>query len=287
MTNRKLLQRVSLASLVAVASIPAFMACGGASGSGAATPSASAPPGYGPPPPGYGQAPPGYPQQQQPAQYPQQTYPQQQPVAQQPGAYPAPGNGYPQQPAPAQQGAPPGATAVSPSPAPAASAPTAPLGSVFTTDPNQLAQLFAQAAAAGQAMLQQPGQVPGDPVELGLAAAALVHAKGEQLQGQIAKATLQEGGHNEFMVTMQPGTCYTIIGFSPPGQVKNVDLHLLAPPFYNVLAGQDTTDNNAAFIGSTPNPMCPVIPLPLQYKVDITARSGSGAVGVGVYTKGK
>ena len=89
------------------------------------------------------------------------------------------------------------------------------------------------------------------------------------------------------MVTMQPGTCYTIIGFSPPGQVKNVDLHLLAPPFYNVLAGQDTTDNNTAYIGSTPNPMCPLIPLPLQYKVDITARTGSGNVGVGVYTKSK
>lgn len=297
MTNRKLLQRASFAALAATASIPAFVACSGASGStsGAGAPSASVggapPPGYGPAPQGYGQAPAGYPQQPQPGPYPQQQqqqpYPQQQaPVAQQPGAYPAPAATYPQQPAPAQASAPPGATAV-PAPAPAASAPTAPLASVLTTDPNQLAALFAQAAAAGQAMLQQPGQVPGDPVELGLAAAALVHAKGEQLQGQIAKANLQEGGHNEFMVTMQPGTCYTIIGFSPAGQIKNVDLHLLAPPFYTFLAGQDTTDNNAAFIGSTPNPMCPVIPLPLQYKVDITARAGSGAVGVGVYTKSK
>ncbi|HEY2516645.1 MAG TPA: hypothetical protein VGI39_37500, partial [Polyangiaceae bacterium] len=106
-------------------------------------------------------------------------------------------------------------------------------------------------------------------------------------QGQIAKGTLQEGGHLEFMVTMQPGNCYTIIGFSPLGQVKNVDLHLLAPPFYNMLAGQDVSDNNTPTIGSTPNAMCPVIPLPLQYKVDITARTGSGNVGVQVYSKAK
>jgi hypothetical protein len=283
MTNRiHMVQRLSLVALVAAASVPAFVACGGGSSTapGAASPSASVGM-QGAPPQGYGAAPQGYPQQ------PQAGYPQQQP----PGAYPqqpAPGyaqqpppqGAYPQQPAPQQ--VPPGATAAG-----TAAAPAAPLGSVTTTDPNQLAALFAQAAAAGQAMLQQPGQVPGDPTELGLAAAAATHAKGEQLQGQLAKATLQEGGHNAFMVTMQPGTCYTIIGFSPAGQVKNVDLHLLAPPFYNVLAGQDTTDNNQAFIGSTPNPMCPVIPLPLQYKVDITARTGSGNVAVGVYTKSK
>jgi hypothetical protein len=158
---------------------------------------------------------------------------------------------------------------------------------VVTTDPNQLATLFAQAAAAGQAMLQTPGAVPGDPVELGIKAAAMKHAAGEQPVGQIAKGTLQEGGHQEFMVTMQPGSCYTIVGFSPPGQIKNVDLHLLAPPFYNFLAGQDVTDNNVPTIGSTPSPMCPIIPVPLQYKVDITARTGSGNVGVQVFSKTK
>jgi hypothetical protein len=236
---------------------------------------------------GYGQAPvAGYPQQQQPpagyaqpSQPPPAGYPQQPPpgAAQQPTAA-----GYPQQPAQQQPGVPPGATAAG-----SATPQPGPLGSVLTTDPNQLASIFASAAAAGQALLQPPGQVPGDPVELGLAAAAATHAKGEQIQGQIAKANLQEGGHNAFMVTMQPGTCYTIIGFSPAGQIKNVDLHLLAPPFYNFLAGQDTTDNNSAVIGSTPNPMCPVIPLPLQYKVDIAARTGSGNVGVAVYSKSK
>jgi hypothetical protein len=285
MTNRsQIIQRLSLVALAGAASIPAFVACGPAAGSGtgAASPSASVGMQGAPP----GAAPAGYPQQPPPAGYAQQPqpggYPQQQPAA----GYPQqpPPAGYAQQPQPAQQqpGVPPGATAAG-----AATAPPGPLGSVLTTDPNQLAGIFASAAAAGQALLQQPGAVPGDPVELGLQAAALTHAKGEQLQGQIAKANLQEGGHNAFMVTMQPGTCYTIIGFSPAGQIKNVDLHLLAPPFYNVLAGQDTTDNNSAYIGGSPSPMCPVIPLPLQYKVDIAARTGSGNVGVAIYTKSK
>jgi hypothetical protein len=291
-TRSQTLQRLSLGALAAAASIPAFVACAGTggSGSGAAAPSASAgvataPPGATPAgATGYGQAPAGYPQQQPPPGYgqpPPAAYPQQPPTGGAPQTPPP--AGYPQQPTAQQPGVPPGATAA----ASASAAPAGPLGSILTTDPNQLAAIFAQAAAAGSAMLQTPGQVPGDPVELGLAASAALHAKGMTMQGQIAKANLQEGGHNAFMVTMQPGTCYTIIGFSPPGQVKNVDLHLLAPPFYNMLAGQDTTDNNQAFIGSTPNPMCPIIPLPLQYKVDIAARTGSGNVGVAVYTKAK
>ena len=140
--------------------------------------------------------------------------------------------------------------------------------------------------------MQAPGSVPGDPVELGLKAASLKHASGEQPQGQIAKGTLQEGAHQEFMVTMQPGTCYTIIGYSPLGQVKDLDLYLLAPPFYNPaipggVAGQDTTHDNTPTVGGSPHPMCPVIPLPLQYKVDIVARSGSGNVGVQVFSKPK
>jgi hypothetical protein len=107
-----------------------------------------------------------------------------------------------------------------------------------------------------------------------------------QPEGQVAKGQLTEGGqHLDFMVTMQPGKCYTIIGCS--ATVKNVDLTLLTPPLYNMLAGQDTTDNNMPVVGGTPNPMCPVIPLPLTYKVDIAARSGSGNVGVQVYSKAK
>jgi len=274
MTNRnQMVKRCSLVALVAAASVPglvASVACGGSNnpGQGAAAPSASY--GY-----GYPQQQQGYPQQG----YPQQGYPQQQQgYPQQQQGYPQQQPGYPQQQPtqPGQPGAQPGG------------APAAPLGSVVTTDPNALAQLFAQAAQAGQAVLQNPGAVAGDPVDACLTAAQLKHAQGEAAEGQVAKGQLQEGGqHLSFMVTMQPGKCYTIIGCSPLGQVKNLDLNVLAPPFYNVMAGQDTTDNNMPVVGSTPHPMCPVIPLPLQYKVDIAARTGSGNVGVQVYSKNR
>jgi hypothetical protein len=103
----------------------------------------------------------------------------------------------------------------------------------------------------------------------------------------MAKGNLAEGGHLEFLVPMQAGKCYTIVGFSPPGQVKNLDLNVLAPPFYNVLSGQDSSDDNTPVVGKGSQPMCPIIPLPVQYKVDILARKGAGNVGVRVYSKTK
>jgi hypothetical protein len=123
--------------------------------------------------------------------------------------------------------------------------------------------------------------------DAGIKALALNAASGMNAEGQEATGTLQEGGHLSFMVPMQGGKCYTLIGFSPPGQIKNVDLNLLAPPFYNVLAGQDTSDDNAPIIGKAPKPMCPIVPVALNYKVDIVARSGSGSVAVQLYSKSK
>jgi hypothetical protein len=163
---------------------------------------------------------------------------------------------------------------------------------VNLTDPNALAALFQQAVSALPAQLSAPGAIPGDPVELGLKAAATKYAAGEQPEGQIAKAQLQQGGqHFSFTYTLNAGTCYTVVGYSPPGQVQDLDLYLLAPPFYNPaipggIAGQDTTHNNTPTVGAAPHPLCPVIP-GLAYKVDISARQGSGNIGVQIFSKPK
>jgi hypothetical protein len=276
-TRTQILQRVSLVALVAAASIPAMIACGGSAATtpGATAPSASVPGQY--PPQAYGQPPmqPGYGQAPQPGYAPQQP-------------------GYaPQQPAPGYaQNTPPGATPATPPGATPGGTTPAPLGTVLPTDPNALAALFQQAVAAIPASLSNPGAIAGDPVELGLKAAAARYAAGEQPEGQIAKGALQEGGqHLSFSYTLDAGKCYTILGYSPAGQVKDLDLYLLAPPFYNPaipggVAGQDTTHDNTPTVGAAPHPMCPVIP-GLSYKVDISSRSGSGNVGVQVYSKAK
>ncbi len=190
---------------------------------------------------------------------------------------------------PASSSAPAGSSApsASGSTSSSASASAPPLSSVLTTDPNQLAAMFAAAASAAAANLQNPGGATADTVEAGIKKAAAKHAPGMQPDGQLAKGTLQEGGHLEMMVNMQAGKCYAIIGYSPPGGVKDLDLHLLAPPFYNILSGEDTTDDNVPIVGKGPNPMCPVIPVAIPYKVDMFAQKGAGPVGVQLYSKTK
>ena len=274
------MQRAALLSLVASALALGVSAC--------ADPNA--------PPSNLGQSS-GQPYGQPPAQ---NGYPAPQPSA--PGAYQPP-PGYAQQPVPPGT---PGATPTTPGA-------QGPLGPIVTTDPAQLQAMFAQAAQAAQAFLQPPGSgapstapkpggspppasggmpsipggMPTDLIDAGIRAIALMQAQGMQPEGSQAKGQLVEGGHLEFMVPMQAGKCYTLIGFSPPGQVRNLDLNVLAPPFYNMLAGQDTSDDNTPVIGKAPNPMCPIVPVPLNYKVDIVARSGSGQVGVQLFSRTK
>ena len=106
-------------------------------------------------------------------------------------------------------------------------------------------------------------------------------------EGQLARGKLAAGGHLSFAVSLTPGKCYALVGYAAPNTVKNLDLNLLAPPLYDVLAGQDGSDDNAPVLGKAPDPMCPATPLELSYKVDIVARAGAGNVGVQLYSKAK
>ncbi|HWL87300.1 MAG TPA: hypothetical protein VNO21_15960 [Polyangiaceae bacterium] len=167
------------------------------------------------------------------------------------------------------QGASPPAPAGAPSPLPD-----------IPVDPGLLRQI----GSASLAVLS-PGGVAGDPIEGGIKAASARYAPNMQPEGQMAKDSMQENAHKEMLVTLTGGKCYTIIGFSPAGQIRNLDLHLLSPPFYNVQAGQDDTVDGTPAIGKGANPICPLTPFLLQYKLDIHAQKGSGPFGVQVFSR--
>jgi hypothetical protein len=271
MNENRRVQAWSLVALGAMAVVPLAAACGGSSNAqpttaaNGATTLGQPPPGY-PPPQGY---PPGYPAQA-PAGYPQQP----------PAGYPTaqPPQGYPQQP-------PAGYPTAQPMPGQPQAAPTAaPTGTLAPTDPNTLQGILngLQGALGGQTVT--PGGI-GDLTDAGLKAQALRYAPNMQPEGDEVKQTLSEGQHAVVTVTLQGGKCYTVVGFSPLGAVKNLDLNLLT--LVNTLAGQDLTHNNTPVIGASPNPMCPVLMFPLQYKLDIFAQSGSGPVAVQLYSKNK
>lgn len=167
-------------------------------------------------------------------------------------------------------------------PCPAQSAPSssAPAGG----DPNGIAALLAAAAAAGSAWMG-PGGVTGDPAELGLRAAAAQHAAGMTPEKDIAKGQLAEGQHLGFIVNMDAAHCYAIVAFG--AGVADLDVNLLAPPLYNMLAGSDGMAGPTAVVGGGGKPICPIVPLAVPYKVDLYAKKGGGSVAAQVYSKPK
>jgi hypothetical protein len=160
----------------------------------------------------------------------------------------------------------------------------APLGSVYTTDPNALASLLAAAAAAGSAWLG-PAAAMADPAEAGLRAAAAQYAPGMSADGQVAKGNLAEGGHIDFVVNMEPTKCYAVVAYG--AGVTDLDVNLLAPPLYNILAGQDGMAGPTAVVGAAPRPMCPILPVTVPYKIDLHAKKGGGLVAAQLYSKPK
>jgi hypothetical protein len=250
MTNRiRTVRRWSLVALSAVAAVPVVVACGGSKPPDTAQNTQVAP--------SSSNCPPGY-----------------------PGCTPAAGTMGTT--GPTGTMGPTGTTTASTMPS------EGPMGPVVTPQ-DQLGQLLSGIASAAAGMMTAGG-IPGDVTEAGLKAQALRYAPNMSAEGQELKQQFTEGQHAEMMVPMQAGKCYAILAFSPPGGVKDLDLNLLTPlslPPYSQLAGQDTTHDNVPRIGAAPNFMCPVIAFPLQYKLDVFARAGSGQVAVQVYSKNK
>ncbi|MCL2725079.1 MAG: hypothetical protein FWD69_11645 [Polyangiaceae bacterium] len=107
-------------------------------------------------------------------------------------------------------------------------------------------------------------------------------------EGQAGRATLQQGQSFSMVVTLQPNQCYTVIGYSPPGQVTQLDMKLMAQPL-NIQAGASSTkEKNLPVIGKGKTAaLCPILPVPIAYRLDAVATQGAGRIGVQVFSRPK
>ncbi|NRA34523.1 MAG: hypothetical protein HRU17_14385 [Polyangiaceae bacterium] len=206
------------------------------------------------------------------------------PGQQQPGAQPGPA-GYPAasaQPAPGpggQPGAPPAAGAQ-----PAAGQPMAPLGAIMA-NPAGLQGIIAGALSGGAAAV---GALSGGELgmmEAGIKMQAGIQAKGMTAEGQLMSAKLQQGAHAEGHFTMQPGVCYTIIGFGLPG-VFDYQINLITdPPMPPQVLAQSAVGGVNPVVGANEACIRNPFPLPMSVKVDMNLLRGTGMVGAQVYKK--
>ena len=125
-------------------------------------------------------------------------------------------------------------------------------------------------------------------IDAAIQAQAAKDAPGMSIEGQPGRVTLAEGGTFNMLVTLQPGRCYTIIAMSSLLQVSQLEVKLLAPPLFNIEAGRSAPgDKNPAVLGKGKGATCPISPIALPYRVDVTARKGAGRVGVALFSKTK
>jgi hypothetical protein len=153
--------------------------------------------------------------------------------------------------------------------------PPPPLAGIERTDPTELALLLASAAAAPNAFVGQPSAHP-EPAEEGVRKAAPPDMTGGP---DVGRATLLEGQHTEMNAQLDAGKCYAIIAYG--AGVADLELTLLTPPFFNLIAGQEHASSPTAII----NKICPVPANAGAYRLDIYAKKGGGTIAAQIYSR--
>jgi hypothetical protein len=159
-----------------------------------------------------------------------------------------------------------------------------PLGQVGG-DPNALQQIIAGALSGTAATL---GALTGgemNTLEAGIKMKAQTDAKGMKPEGQLMSAKLGLDGHAQGSLTLEPGRCYTIIGFATLGVFAYQINLITAPPMPPQVLAQSKADGIDPVVG--PNEQCVKnpYPTPLVVNVDMHVIKGQGLVGAQPYKK--
>jgi hypothetical protein len=155
------------------------------------------------------------------------------------------------------------------------------LATVLVTDPAEVQKIFDAAKAAPKAITKPNGVAGPGALAAGVRELAKTAAPGMKADGPLVTGKLEEKKNLRAEITLKPGRCYALLGYS--AKVTDLDLYLLLPP--GVLSGQDTTDDNKPVIGKTPDAMCPVFKSAVKYTLDIVADQGGGEFAVQLYSK--
>lgn len=163
--------------------------------------------------------------------------------------------------------------------------PANPLGAIFS-DPNALQGILSGALAGSQATL---GAVTGGelgPIQSGIQMNAGTSAKGARPEGELMSAKLQQDGHAQATVTLQPGKCYTVIGFGGLGVFEYQINITTAPPLPpQVLAQSAPGGGNQPVVGANEQCLRSPSPIAMPVTVDMHVVKGQGMVGAQAYSK--
>ncbi|HQY63111.1 MAG: hypothetical protein IPQ09_24565 [Myxococcales bacterium] len=176
--------------------------------------------------------------------------------------------------------------------------PDAALGSPDAGSPGEASAPIPGPSTSAASSVPSANTPPGDPaprvtpdiidqgIEVALRQQALKYAqKGALPESQVLRVDLAEGQKSGMVFNLQPNTCYTFLAAGVPGVVSELEVKLLLPPFFTMEAGKGR--GQLAAIGRVPAPICPISPIAIPYRVEVTATKGGGRVGLMVFAKGR
>lgn len=123
-------------------------------------------------------------------------------------------------------------------------------------------------------------------IEAQIGAIAQKVAPDMQKEGAFVRQTIAQGQHTKVDVTLKGDECYTIIGLGQQGAIGDLDMAMLFmdPTTKQVSpVAQDQGNDNTAILGVPPTLICP--PKSLDVSLDLSAKTGAGQVGIGLYAK--
>ena len=110
-------------------------------------------------------------------------------------------------------------------------------------------------------------------------------AKGMRSHGQLMSAKLAQNGHAQADLVLEPGRCYTIVGFANPGVFAYQINVLTAPPAPPQVLAQSGNNSPAPTVGPGDQCIKNPFPAPMPVKVDMHVITGQGLVGAQTYRK--
>ena len=160
----------------------------------------------------------------------------------------------------------------------------APLG-VVVSDPARAEDILAGALGGGVVTLGLPSGGDGEVIERRIDEAARTAARGMTPVGEVMFAQLTTDGHARGALTMQPGACYTVVGFGASGVLEFQVNVLTSPPIPPQILAQSVPADATAVVGGDDQCIRSRYATPFDVGIDLHVVRGQGAVGARVYAK--
>ena len=156
--------------------------------------------------------------------------------------------------------------------------PVSPFGTILS-DPNGLQGVLAGALAGGSAAFGAMVGGESKIIQQGILIKARTDARGMTPTTELMTARLTAGRHAHATFTLEPGRCYTVVGFSAPG-VFDYQIHLIAaPPLPPQVLAQSAPGRPDPTLGMGQDCIRNPYGQPVVVTIDMHVRAGQGLVG--------